>query len=243
MQLFFGDIENYTLVAACIMAYFYCSALYLRSQLRLEVASGMLALAMTFHLLAGFLLPSLVYLYYRALRRREDASILRGLLVFGAVIAATLFFFHNHGLPIQNLFTRSHAFGAVNNPLWYLSPASPSYYWDQFNLALLLFPGLVLFPLLVFFRRIPLHPLNVHLLLASLVMLAFQLLWRAQLGVYDDWNLYASAALTLSLLVWSNIMEVPVLKKRPAVLVMLWAVFAAHSLGWILYNHSNPGWM
>ena len=32
--------------------------------------------------------------------------------------------------------------------------------------------------------------------------------WKAQLGVYNDWNLFAMAAVPISLLVWRNVFRV-----------------------------------
>ena len=32
--------------------------------------------------------------------------------------------------------------------------------------------------------------------------------WKAQLGVYNDWNLFAMAAVPISLLVWRNVFSV-----------------------------------
>lgn len=241
MQLFFGDVENYTLASACIMAYFYASALFFKGKLPLVVPATILALAMTFHLLAGFFLPSLAYLFYRALRRKQDGGIFLAFAGFCSVIGLTLVFFHFNGLPIQNLFQHSHAFGAVKNPLWYLAPVSLDYFWQQFNLGLLLFPGAVLLLPLLFWQRIACNPVNIHLILASLAMFLFQWLWRAQLGVYADWNLYAAGALTISLLVGRNILEVPALRRRPAILALLLLTFAAHSLAWIGYNHFIGG--
>lgn len=239
MQLFFGDVENYTLVNVWILLYFYLSARYLEGKASLVAVSAVLAIAMTFHLLAGFLLPSLAYLFYISLRRKEYKPMLGASLTVILIMGLTLFFFHTHGLPIQNLFSNSHAFKSLNRPAKYFSAFSLHYYWDQLNLALLLFPGCVLLLPLLLFRRISLSPRNIHLFLAGGVLILYQAFWRAQMGVYGDWNLYAHVALTLSLLVWPNLLQVQAIRRKPVILILFFAFFALHSLAWIFSNHFN----
>jgi hypothetical protein len=237
MQLFFGDIENYSLAMVWVVLYFFSAALYLAGKQSLLVPSALLAIAMTFHLQAGFLLPSLAYLYYCELRRKGDRNIFLGIGLMAAIFVLTLWFFDRHGLPIANFFSQSHATGIFRRPGKYMPVLSVSYYWQQLNLALLLFPGIILLPILLINRRIRLTPFNIFLLTASIMMILYQLLWRAQLGVYNDWNLYAITAITLSLLAWHNLVDADSLKHKPAIFILLFGIFATHSFAWILSNH------
>ena len=61
----------------------------------------LLALALTFHLEAGFLLPSLAYLFCVAFRRGQVSQLVVALAGFVLVVAGTLLFFHLQGLPIR----------------------------------------------------------------------------------------------------------------------------------------------
>jgi hypothetical protein len=237
MQLFFGDAENYTLAMVWMVLYFFSAALYLAGKQSLLVPSALLAVAMTFHLQAGFLLPSLAYLYYRELRQKGDLNIIKGALLMAVIILLTFYFFDRHNLPIANLFQHSHAFGIFNRPGKYLPVLSISYYWQQANLALLLFPGIILLPILLIFRRIQLTPFNIFLLIASSILILYQLLWRAQLGVYNDWNLYAIVGVTLALLVWHNLVGARNLRHKPALFILLFGIFATHTMAWIISNH------
>jgi hypothetical protein len=237
MQLFFGDPENYTLTAVLVLAYLYASALHLRGKCTVVWPSMSLALAITFHLLAGWLLPSLAYLHLLQLRKRNLAAIALGAGAFVSIVALTLLFFHFQGLPLRDLYWNSHAFGHGGDILSMLAEPKPLYYLGLLNLLFLLMPAIWLVLPLVAFKRIALEPLNVHLVLASAFMLVFMFIWKATLGVYSDWNLFANAAIPLSALIGYNLARVEHLPHRGEILLALSWVFAMHSYCWIVSNH------
>lgn len=237
MQLFFGDVENYSLTAALIMAYFLASAWFLRGRVRLWQPSVLLAIAMTFHLVAGFLVPSLAFLWWLAWRDGGRRTTVAAIAAFVAVLAATLAFFHWSGLPISQLFTHSHAFGDGGHFRHMLVRPSVAYYLGMFNLVALLVPAFVLIVPLALFRRIPRDRENLHLLVASGFMALFVLAWNAGLGVYQDWNLFAPAALPVTLLVWRNVLRLDVRRGRFRPIPVLIGLCLAHSLAWIVVNH------
>jgi hypothetical protein len=236
MQLFFGDVENYTMTAALILLYLLLALLHLKGRLPLVAPSAALAVAITFHLLAGFLLPSLAYLVWGQVRRDGWRSVGLGLSVFAGIIIATLVFFAFHNLPITDFFTKSHAFGHGGHILLMLARPSPLYYWQHLNLMALLFPGFILlFPLLAF-KRIPWDPTNIFLAIATLFLLALQLTWKAQLGVYYDWNLFAAGAIPFSLLVWRNVLANVSFPLKAETVAVVIALAGAHTLAWIISN-------
>ena len=150
MQIFFGDVENYTLTAVFILLYFCFSLGCIRYKRHVALPSSILAVAMTFHLLAGFLLPSLVFLYWLEFKKRHYREIWSGIASFVLIIGLTLLFFHFNHLPISDLFWRSHAFGHGGHILRMLARPSVSYYLSIFNLLFLLVPALILIvPLLL----------------------------------------------------------------------------------------------
>jgi hypothetical protein len=57
IQLFFGDIENYTLTAALVTFYLLTALRFLEGEVGLWVPTVLLAVAICFHLLAGWLIP------------------------------------------------------------------------------------------------------------------------------------------------------------------------------------------
>ena len=237
MQLFFGDVENYTLTTTIVMGYFLASALVLEGRTSVVSPAILLGVAMTFHLEAGFLLPSLVYLLWLGSQRGQGFRVLAAVIALVLVVAGTLLFFDRAGLPIADLFSNSHAFSDGGHFREMLAPPSLEYYLQITNLSFLLVPSWVLLVVLLAYRRIPLDPINVHLVLASAGMTALVIGWKAQLGVYNDWNLFAMAAVPISLLVWRNVFQVAGASRLPWPIVAMITVCFAHSYSWVIGNH------
>ncbi len=236
MQLFFGDVENYTLTATLVMGYFLASRLYLEEEMPLYVPSMLLAIGITFHLLCGFLIPSMLYLYLIARRRREGTSLGVAMVVFVAITGLTLLFFDHCCLPISDLWQKSHASGHGGRYGSVIARPSWSYLKGRVNLLFLLVPGWTLIIPLAVKKRIPLDRLNIHLLLSSLSMLFFVMIWRATLGIYGDWNLFAVAAVPVSLLVGRNLLNLVEQKNSFVMLMPVW-LFILHAYCWIVSNH------
>ena len=236
MQLFFGDVENYTLTATWVMGYFLAALLFLKQKASVIIPALLLAIALTFHLLAGFLIPSLIYLgavaWKRGARRQTLLAAGGGVLI----VILTLLFFHLKGWPISDLWYNSHAFGGGNIRRMLVRPTF-AYYLAIFNLAFLLAPGWMLIAPLLIFKRIRLDMINIHLLIASAFMALLVLGWHAQLGVYQDWNLFAIAALPIAFLVWRNVLHIPSFRARPWPIAVMGLLFFVHSYSWIVSNH------
>jgi hypothetical protein len=201
MQLFFGDVENYTLTTTWIMAYLLASTQYLRHRSSVVLPAALLAISITFHLLAGFLVPSLLYLMWVARRRGENRPLCYAAAAFVLIIAATLAFFDVTSRPLSYLWSSSHVCGNGGHIRSMLAIPSGRYYFDMTNLACLLAPAWILILPLLFWKRVPADSVNTHLALASIGMVVFLLGWRAGLGPINDWNLFAPVALPVSLLV------------------------------------------
>jgi hypothetical protein len=236
-QLFFGDVENYTLTAVLIMGYMLSSLLYIRGRTSILLPSALFAIAVTFHLLSFFLLPSLIYLAFLSFRRGEKVAVLVSALASCAIMVLTLLFFDWYCLPLKQLWYQSHALGHGGHIRMMLTRPSWGYFLGLFNLSMLLAPAwLLLIPLLLK-RRIQLDGTNMHLLLASCSMAVFFLGWRATLGVYEDWNLYANAAIPLQLLIFRNLFQVARAGKAEYVVLMPAWLFFLNSYSWIISNH------
>lgn len=219
------------------MSYFLASALYLEKKISIVFPSALLALAITFHLLSGFLLPSLLFLYIVSWRRGEIRPMLYAIASSSLIIVGTLLFFHFNGLPMKNLWYNSHAFGHGGDIISMLAKPTPRYYFAIVNLAFLLVPAWVLIFPLAIYKRIPMDSMNVHLLIASAGMVVLVLVWRAGLGVLNDWNLFAPAALPVSFLVWRNILKLDVAQPKYSSIRFLGWLFLNHSFTWIVVNH------
>jgi hypothetical protein len=235
MQLFFGDVENYTLVTALILVYLLTGYLYLEGRLPLVVPSGVLAVAVTFHLLAAFLLLSLAYLHVLALRRRQLLSVALAAMTLVAIPLAVVVWFHYHGLPFETIRT-SNAFGQAGKLQRFAAP-SLDYHAQIVSLLFLLFPPVLCLVALVAYRRVALTPFNVFMALAVVVLVGYVFTWRADLGVYNDWNLYAPAALPLAVLFWFNFARADGLLNKAGIAAALILTSGVHSYAWIIRNH------
>jgi hypothetical protein len=235
MQLFFGDVENYTLVTTLILLYFLTGHLFLEGRVGVLVPGAVVAVAITFHLLAAFLLPSLAYLGVVALRRRQLWSVAAAAVTLVVVPLAVVVYFHHNGLPFETVRT-SNAFGQAGNIQRFATP-DLVYHGQVASLVFLLFPPVLCFLPLVVYRRVALSSFNVFMLLAASVFVGYVFTWRAQLGVYNDWNLYAPAALPLAILFWYNFARADRLANKAGIAVALILTSAAHSFAWIIGNH------
>jgi hypothetical protein len=236
-QLFFGDIENYSLVAAFILLYLAAARGHLEGRVPLWAPGLLLSIAIGFHLLAGWLLPSLGYLFARSLARRRARSLAAGVAALVLPLVALLVYFDGHGLPLERLFDSSHASGMGGHYDRYLAPASPRYFGGIINVLLLLAPPVIVLPALAACRRLGEDPFSRFLQVAAASMLVFAFVWRAQLGVYEDWNLLAPGMIPVTLLL-AQILAGPdraELERRAARALALSGL--AHSAAWIAANH------
>jgi hypothetical protein len=238
MQLFFGDVENYTVANVWMFAYFVTAWAFLERRCALAWPSALLAVAMTFHLVAGFLLPSLAVLGLVALERKRRIDVLLSFAGFLTIVVGTVAWFDRHGLPFARFFTHSHAWGGGGAWWYYLAPATLAYHHRVVQLLLLLCPSLLLLPVLVVSRRVGFGAGHLFFALATAGALAFCFAWRAQLGVYQDWNLFAFAAQPVSLWVWTTLAQAPLDATRRAALAGFVATAGLHAAAWIVANHA-----
>ncbi len=238
MQLFFGDVENYTLVTTLTLLYFFMGHLFVEDRVNLLVPTVVLAVAICFHLLAAFLLPSLAWLYLVGLRRGATRSVVAANAVLIVVPAAVVAYFHFNGLPIESIRT-SNSMGQAGNLQRYASP-SLRYHGQITSLLFLLFPPLVLVVPLMAFRRVRMTPFAAFMSVASGTMLVFMFVWRSDIGVYNDWNLYAPAALPLAILFWYSFVRADQLPRKAWLVAALVLTSGFHSYAWIVDNHLLP---
>lgn len=237
IQLFFGDVENYTLVSVLILLYLCLSFLYTNAQIPLWVVGFTLSIALAFHMLAGCLIPSFLYLLFLEWKKSEWRGFVSGSL--GLVIPLFMFvaYFHQNSLPIENLLYRSHVFGVLRSSAHYLNPFQGSDYLLLINLLLLLLPTIVLLPPLIFFHRIGSDPYTRFLLFASCTMVASVLFWRLQLGVYEDWNLVAPILIPLSTLIAFCYAHIPEGVHKRNIFIVFYLTALLHTSIWLVSNH------
>jgi hypothetical protein len=239
MQLFFGDVENYTITAAIVVLYVLAAVRFLMRDGSLLAALASLALAICFHLEAGWLLPSAVYLLIVSHERTGVwTDPVRGTVAGAAMIAAVFVYFHFNGLPLVRFFSShaGHAFRA-NGVFAFGMPAS--YYVDQLKLLILLCPAIAMLVPFAAWSVRPTDQTTAFLGVATICMLVFQAIWKAQLGVFDDWNLYAIGGVITSVLIWRYAATAASTPARKMTAAALAAVGCVHTYGWILANHAG----
>jgi hypothetical protein len=242
MQLFFGEVEDYTITAMLVMLYFLAADRFLKKEIRLWWPAMALAVGMCFHLLTGWMLPSLVYLFWVQWQRSHDTFDLKVSAALWAAIGITvLTYFHLHGLRVTYIISSFAGSAFRNVSVWVWSEKlPPDYYLQQVNLLFLLCPvALMALPLLIW-RRFGDDEETMFLCIASAMLFLLQSIWRAQLGVYDDWNLFATGGLSMAVFLWRAIALNAASGPPRAAALTLAGIFALHTYAWIAWNHTLP---
>jgi len=254
VQLLFGHVENYTVVALFMLLYLAAGLRLLREPGRgLFAPAALLSTAVAFHLLAGWLYPTLFWLW-RAGRGRVDDGGKRmdgGLVALGAGVA----------LPLVAAFGLcrlvgfgSERFGethlAAMKFIFLLDPGyehfqygflSGGHLFDALNqLWLVGLPALLALVCVAVHRRgdgqaaPPPAGESGFVVTAALLLQCFALCWNPDLGAYKDWDLFAAAGLgwTVAALVLLARRRVPA--RTIIVLALCGLLFTAP---WILGNH------
>ena len=240
MQLFFGDVENYTITTALVALYLLSAWRFLADETPLWVPAGVLGVAISFHLVAAWLGPTLLYLCLVSRQRMGSArTAWRSAALAAAIPLATAVYLQFHGLPLVRFFS-SHAGHALQPGRGMFAPGMPAAYWlDQLNLVVLLCPAVLMLIPLWYWRRIPLDQSSRFLATAAVSTLICHALWKSQIGVYNDWNLYAIDGLMLSVLIWrSTALAARTTMMRAAALVLAAAGWL-HTYTWIVANHAG----
>jgi len=240
MQLFFGDVENYSITIVIVMWYFLMAARVMNAKTSVINAAFILGLAMCFHLEAGFLLPSLVYLVYKAPNREKPLFSLMLMMIPFVMVGICMLLFHLSGiLPWENLWLYSHATAHRGNISSVLPPLSIPYYLEMLNLLILLFPSVLLLPLGMILRKTFLRKIDAFFITATGFLMLLPLAWKASLGVQNNWNLYAIVAIPGSILAWSLWMQKVKGEGRRYLLIIMLAFSMLNTFSWLVKNHAG----
>lgn len=238
MQLFFGDMEYYTIAGMLTFLYLLTSIFFLKEKISLMIPSLVLILAMTFHMEVVFLFPSLIFLFIVQLDTRRYFPILISILLFTGFLSWTFLFFFSKGAFLQRLFDTSWGLGRGGNILANIVEFTPDYFWGQINLLGLIFPPIwFLFPL-IFTGGIKKNIVNVFLIISSVGGLLLFFFWTSTIGLYMDWNLFSLPLVPVIMLFAYNFVrqEFPY-KKQIILLIFPFSYLMTYS--WIISNHLN----
>lgn len=254
MQLFFGYIENYSILAAGIMAYIYVSFLYLKNKVDIIVPSFILTITFLAHLSAGFLFPSLLYLYYK----RNKFSIFKWdflKMSLAIIIPTTIVFLAAYGYFGGGVdeYVKEKPLGALQGggdghtivALFertteneFYTMLSPMHFLEFLGKHILISPfGLFSASLLLFFyyKKTKKQPFINFLILMSIFYLVFTFIWNQDLGPYRDWDINSPSAIPYTLLA-AILLNYTGKKERDYTALVMITISLLRILPWVIYN-------
>ena len=192
MQLFFGDVENYTVTAALVALYVLAACRFLAGEVHL-CAAGRHAGGGDLLSSGGRLAAAVRPLPGESFRRRrrgdaKEATVsaaaagahhpgdLRLLSFSRPAIGAVLLESRRTRAAHERRVRHRHAAAATTSTV---APAAPAC------------PAVAMRALLAAWRRFGRDEVTLFLGISAGSMLLLQVVWRSQLGILDDWNLYA----------------------------------------------------
>ena len=257
MELFFGYIENYSLMTVGVLLYCYLALRTLAGKTHLVWSALTLALTHAFHPGTIILAPSLLFVAYQVVRRegcsqrawmRAALSVALPMIgVFGAVVA--LMTTGKHGLDAL----LGVDFPGGGDRRWFVPLFQITTEWEHYTMfssghlidiineqllvAPVVWPALIICA--VFARsRLPWRDDRFHLLLFMAVSyLLLTLVWNPDYGGQKDWDLFAPAAIPAALLLGYVLPRV--LPERRALAAASWALLASqgyHLILWVFRN-------
>ncbi len=259
MQLFFGYVENYSLMTVGLLLYIWLALRVLRGEVGLIWPAMALAITHAVHPSTVFLAPTLVYLAWMTLRAatpdqrgRRTVRALRDIaapyaVVFIGVVA--LMTAGGHGLDAL----LGVDFPGGGDRQWFVPLFKVTTEWQHYTMfslghlidiinqqvltAPVVWPSLLLGAAFAWKRWPREEPIFRFLLALTFCYLLLILTWNADYGGQKDWDLFSPAALPATLLL-SYVLP-RLLPERKALQEAGWALIAAqafHAAVWIWRN-------
>lgn len=257
VQLFFGYIENYSIMTVGILLYAWLALRALRGEIALIWPATVLALTHAFHPSTIILAPSLLYLAWFRLDRPGAHGIpwpraLLSLAVPYSVVLAgvvALMTAGNHGLDAL----MGVDFPGGGDRQWFVPLFEVTTRWEHYTMfswghlvdiinqqlmsAPVIWPGLIRVALLAW-RTLPRgEPIFRLLACMAFSYLLLILTWNPDYGGQRDWDLFSPAAVPAALLLAYVLPRA--LPEHQALRAAGWALIAAqalHTVAWIYQN-------
>ncbi len=212
-QLFFGYLENYSIVVSIILLYILLAQLTLENRLHPAWPALALSTGICFHVLAGWLLPSLLYLWFAGIRLKSTRQNIKDLILITLAIVAPIgstfifFFFigvspteikNTHLWALKFIFLLDESYGGFQYKMFSLSHLGAVI--NQVMISGL--PGvLTIFVLFLKRKRIGIEDKFLQFLIVSVFFLQiFAATWNPDLGAYKDWDLFAVTGIGYTIL-------------------------------------------
>jgi len=237
MQLFFGDMEYYTISAVFIFLYVWAALLFIRGRVNLVLPAFLLMAGMVAHMAAIFLLPSLLYLFIMELEHRRYASLLAAGLAFVGLLSCSLLFFQSRGASLSRMVATSWGLGRGGSLLENIAKFTRVDFWGRVNLIGLIFPSaFVLAPPLLCCRLPKKEHVRIFLWIAALSGLLFFAAWISTIGLYMDWNLFSLPLIPLAIYLSASLPDLVNARSRALIFFVL-SLSCLMTYSWIFSNH------
>ncbi len=259
MELFFGYVENYTIISVGVLAFLYFGWRALRNETPLWIASLTLSLTNAFHPSTGVLWLAMTFLVWRKWRaglslwELLQQMLLPPLMVGSAVLS--LMEIGNHGV---SAFLGNDRPGGGDH-IWFvpLTLAAPTQ-WQRYSMfsaahfvdwgnEILLTAPVGIFLLIgamgLLWRKWRRTDTDIRwewgfFALAAVGYLLLTWVWNADYGIRKDWDLFSPASIPLNVLagvLWVQFLRADDDSMRQSALIV-WAVGGLHTLAWVLSN-------
>jgi Tfp pilus assembly protein PilF len=243
VQLFFGYVESYTLVYIGIMAYFLFSLWFLEGKRSLIFPSLALLFSISLHLLAIYLLPSLIYLHLANSQKEKRQFSFKKILnvVFILSLVGVGFFILSAKNPNPTSVT-AYLIPLFGNGSASYSLFSGAHLVDMINEQLLLSPaGIILLAIVIFLaRKINFKDKVItFFMIVTLFSFLFAFLMDPKLGYARDWDLFSSTGLGYTLLglyLGLNYFSEAEVKKLNYMIMVVTSTALFCTLPWIYVN-------
>lgn len=228
MLLYFGYVENYSLFNCSVLLYFLIGVLVLKNKINIWVLLLFNIVLMFFHIFGIFFIPISLYLLYRKSFLQKwfikQSKYLRYIsyLVILLIPLSGVWYYYNSDYFVQLAFVP-----LVNNLFTQdgYTLFSISHILDIVNLLVMLFPGIFICLLVIFFLRskIKLDLILLFFLLSTILSLVGVIIFDPKLGMPRDWDLFSFSVIPLSMLFLYQVLTIKVDRKYllfPLVLVV-----------------------
>ncbi len=258
VQLFFGYVENYTLMALGMMVYLWLACHCLRGQVVPLWPATALALTHGLHPSTMVLIPSLLYLGSVWARgggaRRYGAVIWQIALPMIAVAGGVIALMEGGGHGLAYLVGSDRPGGGDGR--WLVPLFETTTRWEHYTMfswghlldieneqlltAPVVLPALLLISMLAWPRVRQGTDWSRLLLIATAGYLLFAWTWNPDYGGQRDWDLFAPATIPLTLLLADRLTAaLPERDGRAQAGVILIAAQAFHTIAWV-YQNTQP---
>lgn len=238
VQLFFGYVESYSIMVCFIILFIFSTINHLEKETFSIVPMLFLSLGTIFHPLAIVLLPSALYFYMKVINRikisKARAYILLSLaFVFPILLMFGLFSLQ--GYDLSKFFTTAKAdfFLPLLSSAHTYGVLSLEHLIDILNLIFLTSPSIIAIHLIKKTK----FKSKWFLLISTISLLIFSILFKPDLGFSRDWDLFSILAFPLSILVIFSIVNIDNNLKNSYVLILIF-VSLFHTMPWVI-NNSN----